>query len=176
MFLIPYRTLELRSALVASAFAARLRQVTVPQQRRFGALPPEISFVGAVGTDTFRLAPATRGLNTYQPWLRGRMVPTATGTAVTVTATLHPVAIVAMLAFVIWPQYLAVTAEGGLNYLWLGVMGAFHAGMCGIGFWPELRKAERQLRHLAAETQDASGQENHARAGRQPKPDSPDAI
>lgn len=176
MFLIPYRTLGLQSALAPSTFVARLRQVTASKQRLFGALPPEIRFVGAVGPDTFRLAPVIRGRNTYLPWLRGRVVPTATGTAVSLTATLHPVAIVAMLAFLAWVQYLAVSVEGRFNYVWLVIMGAFHALMCGIGFWPELRKAEGQLRWLAAQVPDAGAQENHALAGEQPGAGGTDAV
>jgi hypothetical protein len=158
VFLIPYRSWHFGSSAAPTTLVACLRRAT--------------DFVGFVGDDSFRLVPASAGRNTYLPRLRGRLVPTGTGTNIEVTATLHPVAVVAVLALATLPQYLAVRRGGGINYGWLSVIVAFHVIMCAIGFWPKVREAEKQLSTLARE---AEGIATSANAGDVPTSSPPNA-
>jgi hypothetical protein len=60
--------------------------------------------------------------------------------------TMHPVAVVVVLAFVFGGEYLAITKEGALNLPFLGMFALFHMMLYYVGFLPEAKKAEQWLR------------------------------
>jgi hypothetical protein len=150
MWFVPYRRLVIKSKLDPPELASRLRSVTVAGHPSFRKLPSHVNFVGKVTGEKFRVVPAIRGRNTYLPWLVGTIQAETTGTVVTVVMTLHPIAIIAVLALLGGGQYLAIVREGGFNVLFLGMILAFHMVMYVVGFRPEARKAEERLRELAA--------------------------
>lgn len=149
---IPYRRVTILSEEDSSQFVSKLAEVTLHIRPWFKHAPKGVQFIGKVNSDTFRLAPFIRGRNTYLPWLLGRVHSDARGTSISITMTLHPIAMFAMLFFIIWAQYLAMVYEGQFNIGLLVAMLIFHVVMYLIGFLPEALQAEEQLLALASKT------------------------
>lgn len=151
MFPIPYRKVHIVSPHPADMLAERLRLRTSPRQRWFRAMDGQFDFVGSVSPSDFRLVPTIRGRNTYLPWLLGRMTPRPDGTEIQVVQTLHPIAIAAMLAFLIVWVVVVVRAEDYRSAaIFIAGLFVFHCVMYLIGFLPEARRAEERIRQLAA--------------------------
>jgi hypothetical protein len=108
-------------------------------------------FVAKVRGDRFRLVSVIRGMNTYAPRISGRIRPTASGCVVEGWMTLHPVALLVLLGFILVPQYFALGSTGSVDVAWLLIVAAFHLVMYYAGFRPEVRRAEAWIREVAAD-------------------------
>jgi hypothetical protein len=150
--LIPYHRVTIQSPLTPAVIADRIMAETA-QPLWFRRPNAERMFAGSVKSDAFVLWRNILGRNTYLPRLVGRFRAVDGGTELVVTMAIQPiVAIVVVLLFLIFPEYLlAVTKEGSVSVIWLALMLVFHVVMWIIGFRPEAMWAEQQLRELAAE-------------------------
>jgi hypothetical protein len=83
-----------------------------------------------------------KGRNTYAPWVLGRIHPLEDGCRVTLRLTLHPAAVIAVVAIFALPQYFELRNRGTVDMSWLLIFAAFHIGMYYVGFLPEARRAE----------------------------------
>src|SRR5215468_2447219 len=101
-FAVPYRRFTVTSPLDPDALSRRVGAVTEDGYRWFRRPPPDIRFVGKVTDKELRLVPVIRGRNTYLPWVNATLTPADTGTTLDVRMTLHPVAIVTMLGFLLF--------------------------------------------------------------------------
>jgi hypothetical protein len=101
MFLVPYRKIHVVSPHSAEVIAERLRLQTSRRWPWFRSPAPQFDFVGKVSLKGFRLVPAIRTRNTYQPWVLGRMTPRPDGTEIQIVETLHPTGIVIIVTFLI---------------------------------------------------------------------------
>jgi hypothetical protein len=108
-------------------------------------------FVAKVRSDRFRLVPVIRGMNTYAPRISGRIRPSANGSLVEGWMTLHPVALLILLGFILVPQYFALGSTGSVDVAWLLIVAAFHVVMYYAGFRPEVRRAEAWIREVAGQ-------------------------
>jgi hypothetical protein len=63
--------------------------------------------------------------------------------------TLHPVALLVVLGFLLVPQYFALGTTGSVDVAWLLIVAAFHVVMYYAGFRPEVRRAETWVREIA---------------------------
>jgi len=120
--------------------------------QRSGRLPAGHSrFVGKVRGERFRLVPVIRGMNTYAPRIFGRIRPSGSGCVVEGWMTLHPVALLVVLGFLLVPQYFALGSTGAVDVAWLLIVAAFHVVMYYAGFRPEVRRAEAWIREVAGQ-------------------------
>jgi hypothetical protein len=144
-YVFPFHGFELDTQVAVSEVIARLQTITEPKWWR---RPKDKKFIGNVSVDRFRILPIIRGRNTYLPWLLGSVAPSATGGArITAIMTLHPIAIMVMVALVglaVQPSQ----AQGG----WISIvmLSLFHLGMCAYGFVLEVKNIETILRKLVA--------------------------
>jgi hypothetical protein len=101
-------------------------------------------FVGYVKEDSFRLQRNIRYRNSFLPLIRGRIVPTETGTQVQVTMFMHPVAVIFMVfwLWVTWP-YAPADQSTSAHPSW--PLFAFGLVLALGGFFPEAIKAKRML-------------------------------
>lgn len=145
---VPYSRFSLQSSLTPDELAKRLLRIT---RRRYWGVwsQADARFVGPVTTTGFKLAYVPQGRNSYAPWLIGDVRARPDGSEIDVRMMLHPIAALAMVAFVVVPQYWAIQA-GGFNVWWLAAMLAFHVLMYYIGFVPDALEAESLIREVAA--------------------------
>lgn len=149
MLTIPYRRFVIPSDRAAADVARRMAEQTAPRHG-WGRRPPkEIRFVGTIHDDRFRLVPLIRGMNTYAPRILGRIRPAQAGCVIEGRMTLHPVAVVALLVFLVAPQYWALGERGTLDGVWLAIVAVFHVVMYYAGFVPEVRRTESWMRDVA---------------------------
>jgi hypothetical protein len=155
MFLVPYRRIQFHTNLDPVTIARRLETV-VESRFHWFRWPKGKEFSGRVSPNGFRLMRIIRGQNTYLPWLLGWIERARTsGSKVVIVMTLHPVAVVLTLGFLVLVMYGVFTHA---RFFWepLTIFGGFHVFMYAFGFRPEARRAERRLRELLA-----AGQQNH---------------
>ncbi len=142
MLLIPYARITCASGAPPDAVIAVLQQCTTrgawPWQRG------EAVFRGTVGNSRFRLSFLEAGMNTYAPWIRGRVVGEQLGSRVEAVMTIHPVGVIAVTAF-------AWLARGTMSPVAMALfLAGFHVVMCVVGFWPTARRAEAALTTLVS--------------------------
>jgi hypothetical protein len=139
---LPLHHFSISTNRAASDIATRMSGQTAPAQGR-ARLPNSSSrFVAKVRGDRFRLVPVIRGMNTYAPRISGRIRPSAGGSLVEGWMTLHPVALLVLLGFILVPQYFALGSTGTIDVAWLLIVAGFHVVMYYAGFRPEVRRAE----------------------------------
>jgi hypothetical protein len=154
MFLVPYRRIHVVSPHSAEVIAERLRLHTSRRWPWFRSPAPQFDFVGKVSLNGFRLVPAIRDRNTYQPWVLGRMTPRPDGTEIQIVQTLHPTGIVIIVSFLILALVLWSRAGyyGGAALFTAGLI-VLHGVMYCIRFWPQARRAEERIRQLATKVE-----------------------
>jgi hypothetical protein len=148
VLIVPYSPFSLENSLTPDELAARLLRIT---RRRYWGVwsQADARFVGPVMTPGFRLAYVPQGQDSYAPWLVGDVRALPEGSEIDVRMMLHPIAALAMVAFVVVPQYWAIQA-GGFSVWWLAAALAFHVLMYYIGFKPDALDAESLIREVAA--------------------------
>jgi hypothetical protein len=90
-------------------------------------------------------------MNTYAPRISGRIRPNGSGCVVEGWMTLHPIALLVVLGFLLVPQYFALGSTGAVDVAWLLIVAAFHVVMYFAGFRPEVRRAEAWIREVAGQ-------------------------
>jgi hypothetical protein len=100
-------------------------------------------FIGCVRDESFKLRRDIRYRNSFLPQLRGRIIPTSTGTRVSVTMFLHPVV---ALGTVFWLGAVGYGALSETSFR-LGLWGMFAFGFLLVtgGFFSEALTAKRIL-------------------------------
>ena len=97
-------------------------------------------------------------MNTYSPRILGRIRSTQTGSVIEGRMTLHPVAVLVLIGFLIAPQYFALGETGKIDVVWLSIVVAFHVVMYLAGYLPEVRRAETWLRDVAGRPSAVAGE------------------
>lgn len=144
---LPVHYFSVSSNRASTDIANRLAGRSAPQQ-----LPANNSrFVGKVRGDRFRVVPVIRGMNTYAPRISGRIRSSGSYCVVEGWMTLHPVAVLVLLGFLLVPQYFALGSTGVVDVAWLLIVAAFHVVMYYAGFRPEVRRAEAWIREVAGQ-------------------------
>jgi hypothetical protein len=149
MLTIPYRRFTIASDRTTADVAQRMAEQTAPRHGSGGTTSHTARYVGTIRPDRFRLVPLIRGMNTYAPRILGRIRPTEAGCVIEGRMTLHPVAVLALLGFLVAPQYWALGARGTLDGVWLAIVAVFHVVMYYAGFVPEVRRTESWMRDVA---------------------------
>ena len=157
MFLVPYRKTHVVSPHSAEAIAEHLRLQTSRRWPWFQSPAPQFDFVGKVSLKGFRLVPAIRTRNTYQPWVLGRITARPDGTEIRIVQTLHPAGIVVIvtfliLAFALWSR---AGYYGGAALFTAGLI-VLHGLMYWIRFCPQARRAEKRIRQLVTSVESSS--------------------
>ena len=148
MFPIPYRKIHIVSPHSTEVLAERLRLHTSRRWPWFRSPAGQFDFVGSVSPDALRLLPTSRGRNTYQPWLLGRMTPRSDGTEIRIVQTLHPIGILIIVGVLILGLVLA-RRVGDYRDIIAGLF-VLHCVTYFIGFLSQARRAEAHVRQLAA--------------------------
>ena len=157
MFLIPYRRFAIASDRTATDVAQRMAERTARQG--MGRTPSDpVRYIGTISPDRFRLVPVIRGMNTYAPRILGRIRSTQTGSVIEGQMTLHPVAVLVLLGFLIAPQYFALGEDGNIDFVWLSIVVVFHVVMYLAGYLPEVRRAETWMRDVAGRPSAVAGE------------------
>ena len=159
MTLLPYRRFEvdipLEPGAVLDGFALRVR----PRQSSTVASPPgPEEYEGELTADGFRLNRIIRGRNSFMPYARGRITPTAGGSRVAVTLAMHPAAIafLATWCVVFGAISLSIVTEwqSGTGrpplYPLAGIPLAY--GIATVAFSFEADRVERFIRDVLAST------------------------
>jgi len=145
---VPFYRFQIEVNVPTQVVAERLRSIVREKPGFWESMawmsrgPASPAFVGTVQDDSFKIRRDIRYRNSFLPLIRGRIVPTGTGTRVSVTMFLHPLVAVFMTC-------------------WLGIAGNIASaspvplvpwGMCifGValtigGFFPEALKAKRLI-------------------------------
>jgi hypothetical protein len=118
--------------------------------------PVGVPFIGCVRDESFKLRRDIRYRNSFLPRLRGRIVPTPTGTRVSVTMFLHPFVALFMVFWLGGVGYGALTDTSFRLVLW--GMFAFGVLLATGGFFPEAFTAKRILSEALLEPKEASMQ------------------
>jgi hypothetical protein len=147
MFAIPYYRVSLRSPLEPAQVLEKLASVTA-KQAWLRWPPKDKDFEGSANLEGFRLLHVIRGMNTYNPWVLGRIRADHTGSYIAVQWVMHPVAVALLVAFFAFGQYLAITKEGQFSLLWCAMFGVFHVLCYAVGFVPEVKWSENRLKEL----------------------------
>ncbi|SRR6266498_1886092 len=149
MFGIPYEKATFHSALNPSEICLRLGLVTSRASWN-GWAPKEKDFVGTVHPNGFRIYRNIRNRNTYLPLLTGKISENKTGSQVDVVITLHPIAIVIMVALFLFALRVLFIpgSDPGANFVPVSMLVLFHLGMCIFGFNPEVSHATTLLREI----------------------------
>jgi hypothetical protein len=111
-------------------------------------------FIGRVQDESFKLRRDIRYRNSFLPLVRGRIVPTATGTRVTVTMFLHPFVALFTVFWLGIAGYGAVTDTSSGLFSW--GMFAFGVLLVTGGFFPEAFAAKRILSEALLKPNEAS--------------------
>ena len=147
---IPYRKLTIASALSPDELASRIKAVVSPRQRWFRGTPKQFEFIGNVCKSGFRLVPNVKGLNTYQPWIRGKIADATHGARIEIVQSLHPIAVIIVAAFFLWVEYLSFSVTGEFNTFILLAFIGFHLVMYFIGFLSEAKRSALRIKELAS--------------------------
>ena len=147
---IPYRRLSIDSVLSPNELESRLRAIVIPKQHWFRRAGQQFEFIGKVSLSNFRLVPNVKGINTYLPWILGNIRPSLQGTRIDIVQTLHPLAIIIVVAFFLWAEYLSISITGKFNTIILLALIAFHLAMYFVGFLPEASRSEQRMKELAS--------------------------
>ena len=162
MLSLPYHRFSIGSDRAPIDVARRMAEQTAPRHGWRRPTFPNTRFVGTVNTERFRLVPLIRGMNTYAPRILGRIRTVEAGCVIEGRMTLHPVAVVALLGFLVAPQYWALGERGTLDGVWLAIVAVFHVVMYYAGFVPEVRRTESWMRDVAGRR---GAEANERRAG-----------
>ena len=139
----PYRKLIIDSQLETSSFELMLRSCSVPKAPILKRISNNVSFVGKITTNSFRIMPKIKGRNSYNPWIIGSYQPKTNGCQIKMTIMIHPLVIIVMLFFFIFPQYLTISKGGSFNVIFFIVILIFHFIMYFLGYLPEAKKIEK---------------------------------
>jgi hypothetical protein len=112
-------------------------------------------FIGRVRDESFKLRRDIRYRNSFLPLVRGRIVPTSTGTRVSVAMFVHPFVAVFMLFWLGAVGYGAATAAVS-SRLTLWFMFAFGVLLVTGGFFPEAFAAKRILSEALLKPKESS--------------------
>jgi hypothetical protein len=152
MFLLPFRQTEITSPHSPDTLAERLREHT-SSRHPWWSFPSGSGseFIGSISATEFRLMPAFRGRNTYQPWLVGHVSPCLDGSTIRLTETFQPIQIAIIISIYVLPPIVAIVTDG-INTALCILLSIifFHSIMYFVGFLPEARRAEARIRQLVA--------------------------
>jgi hypothetical protein len=129
MILIPFDRRIIASCLKTDAIESRLSQA-VETSLKWYQHRSEKEFRGHVSENGFRIRRNIRGRNSYLPLIKGKLEPTANGTRVILTFTLHPIVLITLAAFIVWAEILAVSIEKRFNFVLLLLFIGFHCLIC----------------------------------------------
>lgn len=146
---IPYRRFFIDSQIDADKFQTRLKLITSSKRLWFKQLKEEYKFIGKISNNSFRLLPNIKGRNTYLPRILGNVTPSTNGCKISVALTLHPIAIILVLAFFVFGEYLAFSKEGHFNMFFALLLFVFHLVMYFIGFLPQSKRVESIIKGIA---------------------------
>ena len=146
---IPYRRLRIDSVLSPNELESRLKAIVIPKQRWFRRAGQQSEFIGKVSLNNFRLVPSAKGMNTYLPWILGCITPSPQGTKIDIVQTLHPLAVIIVVAFFLWAEYLSISITGKFSTMILLALIAFHLAMYFVGFLPEASRSEQRIKELS---------------------------
>jgi hypothetical protein len=110
MLLIPYKKLTTLSDITEDALLERLNENVEPHTGfRFDNYSKSLKpFVGKVSEKTFDIRPVFKGRNSFIPYIHGSIEKQKTGNKITVTISLHYVALFILLTlFIIMPIYVS---------------------------------------------------------------------
>jgi hypothetical protein len=140
---LPYERKTIESSLDPVQFQERLKSYTISIKPMFKDVSDDYMFIGKITGHSFKLIPITKWRNTYLPWVIGSYFPGKVGCSATIIFTIHPVAIILMLFFLIFPQYLFITRGSSFNILYATCFMIFHFVLYYVGFLPEVKRIER---------------------------------
>ena len=141
MVLVPFDKRVLVTSLKSDTIRSMLSQAVDTNLKWYQRRSQKL-FRGQVSDEGFRIYRIIRGRNTYLPLIKGKLEPAGDGTRLILTFSLHPIAVVALAAFIVWVEVLAVTIEKRFNFVWLFIFIGFHCLMYMVGYLPEKKKAE----------------------------------
>jgi hypothetical protein len=143
MFLLPYQKRSFTTTLPIAGDRSVLEE-SISRKEWWGKLTAQ----------GFRLVRRSKGTNTYNPWLLGRLRKTEQGaTCVEITFTLHPDAIFVVILMFGWIEFLVVAKEPSSWWSPPLILAAFHCVMYVVGFQPEPKKAVSSLQSLLSPRQ-----------------------
>ncbi len=136
----PYQKITIESSLDVEKFQKMLRINTISKQPWFKNISDDYEFIGKITNNSFKLIPAIKGRNTYSPWIIGNYKPRIGGCSVNIIFTIHPVAVILMFFFFIFPQYLFISSTGSFNIIYALAIIVLHFILYYIGFLPETKR------------------------------------
>ena len=122
----PFLKTTIESHLDVVQFQEMLRRNTISKQPWFKDISENYLFVGKITNKSFRLIPTIKGRNTYLPWIIGSYAPDVNGCSVNMIMTIHPMAVILILFFFVFPQYLFISSGGSFNILYAIAIIALH--------------------------------------------------
>jgi hypothetical protein len=142
MMFIPYKRAEMATPLAVDEIVKRLSQ-SVEMRKSIWLSPyrPKAEYWGMVSAEEFQISRSIRGRNTYLPLITGRFTPSASGTVVSARLTLHPVAVIVLLAFFGSAELLSIRARDGYGLSLFIAFVILHCGMNLFGFYPEEKRS-----------------------------------
>ena len=143
---LPYQRKTIESSLDLEQFQEMLKMNTIPKQPWFKDISDNYKFIGKITDHSFKLIPTAKGRNTYLPWIIGSYRPRIDGCSVNIIFILHPVAIILMLFFFIFPQYLFITNGSSFNIIYAIAIMILHFVLYYTGFLPEVKRIEKFIK------------------------------
>jgi hypothetical protein len=104
-------------------------------------------FIGYVRDDSFKLRRDIRGRNSFLPRIRGRIIPTHTGTRINIIMFIHPLSALFMTFWLGAVGYGAIRDTSAPSVVLWGMF-LFGVSLIAGCFFPEALKAKRLLRDV----------------------------
>ncbi len=144
---LPFQKTTIESSLDVERFEEMLRENTISKQPWFKNVSNDYEFIGKITNNSFKLITTTKGRNIYSPWIIGKYKPSTSGCTVNLIFSIHPVAIIIMLFFLIFPEYLFFSSDGRFNVMYAIAIIVLHFILYYIGFLPKTERVEGFLKN-----------------------------
>jgi hypothetical protein len=143
---LPIKVVTIHTPLLADEVVLCL-QAIVGRERPFWRMwaTPEAPFEGIVTEKAFWITRAIQYRNSFVPVTWGKIEPVATGSAVRLVMTFHPVVFLVAVLLIFVPALNGLTTQGAPLWRW-ALPPLCILGLGCVAFFAEAAKAERLIR------------------------------